>query len=243
MDSELSLLSINIEGRKHLNLVLPFIKKHMPDVLLLQEICRQDLPLFEEVIGTKGHFVPMTISEKWGRDEQGIAIFTKLPHTQKQHLYAGHEGEVIISDIISREASYKTMSYWLMTVEVEKEEKKYNVATTHFPVTEGGEPTWYQEEALTGLLETLSSYNEIILAGDMNAPRGKVIFTKLADMYKDNVPAKYTTSIDGNIHRAGPIPFVVDVLFTTDEYLVRDFEYISGVSDHYAISAKISKVK
>lgn len=240
MDSSISLLSINIEGSKHLDLVLPLIKKQEPDVLLLQEVRRPDLPLFAEAMGVTGHFTPMFIIDKTEGGEQGIAVFTKLPHTQQQYLYAGHKGEIRVYDSSSRESSYKSSSCWLINVEVEKDNRKYNIATTHFPVTEHGESTWYQKEALEELLRVLANYDQIILAGDMNAPRGKEIFSKLASVYRDNVPEKYTTSIDGNIHRAGPIPFVVDALFSTDKYSVSDFEYISGVSDHYAISAKIS---
>lgn len=242
MANYLSLISINIEGRKHLDLVIPFIKKHAPEVLLIQEICRQDMSLFEEATGAKGHFAPMAFMEKWN-DEQGVAIFTKLPHTHKATQYAGHEGPVSTYNSSSREAGYLTSSFWLISADIEKGGKTYTIGTTHFPVTEGGEATWYQREALQGLFEALSYPDQIVFGGDLNAPRGKEIFNTIAARYKDNVPIKYTTSIDGNIHRAGPIPFVVDGLFSTDKYEVNDFEYVSGVSDHLAITAKISVIE
>lgn len=240
METSLSLISLNIEGKKHLDLVIPFIKKHSPDVLLLQEVCRDEVALFETEMEAKGHFAPMVFSEKWD-DEQGVALFTALPHHHKQGRYAGNMGPLQKGDLSSREALYKSMSYWFVSADIEKGGKMYTVGTTHFPVSEQGEATWYQREALQGLQRTLGSYEHIIFSGDMNAPRGGEVFLALADVYTDHVPARCLTSIDGAIHRAGPLPLLVDVLFSTKEYSVSHFEYVSGVSDHYAITATIHR--
>ena len=79
-----------------------------------------------------------------------------------------------------------------------------------------------------------------MLCGDFNAPRGGEIFGLLAQKYKDNVPQKYTTSIDGILHRAGPLPFMVDGLFSTPGYTVSHVEMVCGISDHCALIANVA---
>lgn len=62
-----------------------------------------------------------------------------------------------------------------------------------------------------------------------------------AQNLKDNVPETYRTSIDGNIHRAGPLPLMVDCLFTTPGYTAADVVLKDGVSDHMAVAGEIRK--
>lgn len=241
MSAQISLVSVNIEGRKHLDLVLPFIRTRKPDVLCVQEICKQDLPAFEDAVGATGHFAPKSFVEKWG-DEQGTALFTVLPHTARIEWYAGHDGkQTVTCDESSREATYRTNAYWLVSADIEKEGERFTIGTTHFPVTDEGAGTWYQREALDGLFRALADHKEIVFCGDLNAPRGREIFDTIASRYHDNIPPEYTTSLDGDIHRAGPIPFVVDACFSTPGYQVSNVEYVCGVSDHCAISATISQ--
>lgn len=85
----------------------------------------------------------------------------------------------------------------------------------------------------------LLDLTNIIFCGDFNAPRGRQIWSILSSKLKDNVPNEITTTIDGNIHRAGNLQLVVDGLFTSSNYKVCDVQVISGVSDHCAIVAGI----
>ena len=90
------------------------------------------------------------------------------------------------------------------------------------------------------LLACLEPEEEFTLCGDFNAPRGGEIFTALAMRYQDNIPLEYASSIDGNLHRKGPLPYMVDGLFTTPSYIASDVSLQSGVSDHCAILATVS---
>jgi len=91
---------------------------------------------------------------------------------------------------------------------------------------------------LCAVLETLGDF---VLAGDFNAPRGKEIFSLLAERYTDNIPQKYTSSIDGTLHKAGPLPYMIDGIFSTPLYEVVDVEMVCGVSDHCAFKAFVTK--
>jgi len=49
----LKLISLNIEKDRHFDLILPFLKKHQPDVILLQEVFSKDIPKIEEALQMK----------------------------------------------------------------------------------------------------------------------------------------------------------------------------------------------
>ncbi len=92
------------------------------------------------------------------------------------------------------------------------------------------------------MLKILTKIPELILCGDFNSPRGGGgIYDRLATQYRDHIPAHITTTIDGQLHRAGPLQFVVDGLFSSPEYLVNQVQVVGGLSDHMAIVAKLSK--
>ena len=45
------LVSLNIERRKHLNRILPFLQEYKPDVVCMQELFEKDVPYFEQALG------------------------------------------------------------------------------------------------------------------------------------------------------------------------------------------------
>lgn len=241
MSEPISLVSLNIEGRKHLERITPFLNSVQPDVVCLQELCKQDVEYFERVLNTKGYFAPMHYTAEWN-DEQGLGIFTAFPFKAEAIWYAGQKGGIPVSaGLSSLEQRYCTMQFKLVIAHIEKNGKKFTIGNTHLPVTENAEVTEYQREALAGMFTALENYNEIVFCGDFNAPRGREIFSEIAAKYKDNVPSGYTTSLDGSIHRAGPLPYMVDGLFSTPGYEVANVRMLCGVSDHCAIIANISR--
>ncbi|MEX0917600.1 MAG: endonuclease/exonuclease/phosphatase family protein [Candidatus Paceibacterota bacterium] len=234
----LSLVSLNIEGRKHFDTITPFLKQEQPDVFCVQELCKQDVSYFEAVLDAPGTFMPLAISNVW-QDEIGVGIFTPHQVTFESHWYGGNKGPLRRNDTTSMETRYESCTFSLLVARVTKENEAFTIGTTHFPVTEGGQVTDFQREALENLLAVLAEYDDIVFCGDLNAPRGREIFDAIKVRYTDHIPPEYESSLDPNIHRAGPIPFVVDGLFSTGGYVVTDVAYHCGVSDHCAIQATI----
>jgi endonuclease/exonuclease/phosphatase family metal-dependent hydrolase len=105
----------------------------------------------------------------------------------------------------------------------------------------GGDVTEKQTQDLKALLAILEKIPEFVLTGDFNAPRGRETGDTIAAKYKDNIPEHYTSSIDP-MHRAGELPYVVDGIFTTPQYLASNVELHLGVSDHKAVTATIAKI-
>mgnify|MGYP003739632349 CR=1 FL=1 len=114
---------------------------------------------------------------------------------------------------------------------------------THFTWSPNGEANDEQRLDLAEMLSQLENYDDFILCGDFNAPRGKEIFAQLASRYTDNLPPEVTTTIDGQFHYAGQLEIVVDGFFTTPRYQVESLQVRAGLSDHQGLLAQVSKTE
>ena len=242
--SALRLVSVNIERSKHLDLVVPFLKAQQADVVCLQECMERDIPLLKSVAGEHVLYTPLCVIVDRPNEPDGVygqAIFSKSPFVSTLEEYYAGEYDPIPSHGNDKAESILRVARALSAVEIEKGGATYRIATTHFTWSAEGAPSETQREDLQKLLEILRPFPDLILTGDFNTPRGTEIFDAIAAKYRDNIPAKYTTSIYGPFHRAGPLPYMVDGLFSTLAYEVTDVELHSGVSDHCAITASISR--
>lgn len=237
------MVQLNVERSKHLERILPFLQEVQPDVVCMQELMERDVPIFEKALGATSVFAPMGIHGDDGNlDTMGVGMFSRLPFTStSMHQYAGYKGPLLYHDTTSDQSRYDTTGYFLAVGEVEKDGARFKFGTTHFVWAPGGGANGLQRESLTNLLDDLAEQGEIVFCGDLNAPRAGEIFSKISEKYTDNVPVEYTSSIDGTLHKAGPLPYMVDGLFSTPAYVVSDVEMVSGVSDHCALVASVSR--
>ena len=254
--TNIRLVSVNIERSKHLETVATFLKEQKPDIVCLQECMERDVPLFEEAAAGKAFFTPLCIHAD-PREESGVygqAMISRYPFVASDAIYYAGEHEPLFvfnnelkEEVIARQARAVSI------VEIDKEETRFKIATTHFTWTPKGETTDRQRHDLRLLFGLLEAQAEIVLAGDFNAPRGGEIFDALAKRYKDNIPPQYIWSLDEKLHRiprsiladhareVGVSGLMVDGLFSTPEYEVSDVKLHAGVSDHCAITANIYK--
>lgn len=241
MSVSLKIVSLNIERSKHLDLVIPFLRAERPDAVCLQELFESDISKFSDALGMPCQFAPMSryIRETPPRI-MGVGIFSKLSVRERGVEFYGGDPAYIPDLDQEDEKTYNNKNFPLVWCDVEKGTALFRVATTHFRWTPYGQVDDGQRRDMKRLLQVLESKEEFVLCGDFNAPRGGEIFGMLAQKYKDNIPAHYTTSIDGTLHRNGPVPFMVDGFFSTPQYRVSDVQLIPGVSDHYAIIAHVS---
>lgn len=233
------LISINIEGAKHIERVLDFISREQPDVLCLQELLERDVPVFEKALDAEGIFAPMGILPVAASEEIiGVGIFSRLPVSDRQsHHYARYGDRLRLwtdetADPIDR---------MLLSATMTADGIPCTVATTHFTWTPDGQATERQRRDLSTLLAVLSQYDEILFSGDMNAPRGRETFDAIAKRYQDHIPKRYLTSLDPELHRTkGEKRLMVDGLFGTPHHTATDVRLQSGISDHMAIVATIN---
>jgi endonuclease/exonuclease/phosphatase family metal-dependent hydrolase len=235
------LMSLNVERSGHLDRFVPFVRQFAPDVLCLQELVESDV---EAIIAGTGfrsaHFAAMArYSGEPGEAPFGVGIFAHAPFTAtRTETYAGGGNGQSALDRRSPKTRFATTRYALASASLVFDGFEAEIATTHFPWTENGQATDFQFTALEQLIALVEG-RRIVLTGDFNAPRGGPVFDRLADVLTDNIPAAATTTLDPELHRAGPLELVVDGLFTSPDYRVEDVALHPGLSDHQAVTATI----
>ncbi len=232
-----SILSLNIEGDNHLNRVTKLLQNKKPDIFCVQEIFKDDLHIFEQLLHVRAQFVPLFRVEFPNdfrlstRGEWGIALFSKKNVASlSMHAYAGSLNHVPVC-----ESDPNHTNRVVLVAKIGTDQQFFYVATTHFTWTNHGAVSELQHQHMDGMLKALWPYTPLVLTGDFNAPRGKSVFSRLANRYKDNIPPEITTTIDQKLHRSPGIQFVVDGLFTTPQLTVNHVEVIDSVSDHQAV--------
>jgi exonuclease III len=162
---------------KHLDKVILFFKQQKPGVILLQEVLLEDVPRLEKDLNMLSAFAEMKIKLK-GEEKSslGIATFSSYPMKAHMNYYRGDPKNIPVSyggDSLS-------IARAILVTEIIKNKKIFRLINTHFTWTPNGEANKFQYEDLPKFLQLLSQYDEFVLCGDLNAPRGKVIFDKIS---------------------------------------------------------------
>lgn len=238
INNSLKIVCLNIERDKHYDRIVAFLKKEKPDVVLMQEVFIKDMPYFEEKLNMKGRYSILNSFQGVENSESGLVTLSALPITQEKRLYyRGEEANPPTIRIGFHEGHMIARS--LLLTEFVKDNQSYTIINTHFTWTPDGHPSFKQYEDIDKMMTFLKEIPRFILCGDFNAPRGGEIFDKISHHYKDNIPSHITTTIDGNLHKAGELNLVVDGIFTTPQYLVQNVQVVPGLSDHCALMAQV----
>lgn len=243
----LKLVSLNVEQNKHFETVLPFLLKESPDVICFQEVLKSDLSKYELALKKKSFFKPLWKgSVSLGFTEMhGVAILADdFKRTHHEYYYGSEDAIVPDRRSVDVKNVRNESQLPIITADIfnKKDKKIYRIATTHLTWTWEGESTSFQLKDAQKLLSVLETEGELVLTGDFNAPRGRKTFSLIETKYKDNIPLKYKTSLDQNLHKAKGLEYMVDGLFTTPAYVAEDVHFVDGVSDHMAVISKIWKL-
>ena len=125
---------------------------------------------------------------------------------------------------------------------IEVNSEYYFITNTHLAVTANGEAANYQIKQAENLLSLLGSFSDMIVCGDLNAPRGGEVFNLFKNVYQDNIPAEYETSLDQSLHRVKGLKFVVDHILSTKNYSFTNVVLVDGVSDHMAVVGEVASL-
>lgn len=238
----IKLIQLNIEGEKHLDTVVPFLLHEQADVVCLEEVTE---PVFEDLkkqLGCWGSFAPLIkIITKDNRILKiGSVLLSNLQVSNSRAQVYDKKKLTLATVAIDDDSDLELGHSTLISADFEKGGQKYTVAVTHFPKNYRGHTVSdFQRKVFAKLNRVLDSFPGIILTGDTNCPRGTELFDTLAKRYTDNIPQDVKTTLDLKLHRAAPLYYVVDGLFTTPEYLVTNIRLQEGVSDHLAVIAEI----
>ena len=232
----IKIVTLNIEGDKHLDKVIKLLKTEKPNVVCLQEILDKDFQTFKSILQMDGSFYPQV---HIGNDihfgiaknvDRGTSLLSNLEIISQEGRYYVQNEHIPIC----RRWGWDDRVLALM--QVQNNEGLYNVATTHFEFTRNGEPTKRQLKNMEALLTALQGQEDLIFAGDVNAPRGYKtygLFRKFFD--RDHVPITVASTLDPILHRANHRQYVVDTVLTKGGFTANPVRLVSGVSDHYAL--------
>lgn len=233
--NSIKLISVNIEGDKHVDRVQNFLKNENPDAVCLQEVFEKDVTLLKSTLFPHHIFVPMMKVSRDGKlFLKGLAFLSRLPIVDSFHEYYAGKNYLPIST-----ARPNSNNRVLLVTTIMKGNEQFTIASTHFIWSSKGKTTNKQKISLENLLKILQKIGDCILCGDFNAPRGRLIYKRLASLYTDNIPKEVTSTLDPILHEVKGLEFVVDYLFSTPKYSVTNVKVAEGVSDHKAIVAQI----
>lgn len=235
----IQLLTLNIEGDRHLDRVAAAIARHLPDVVCLQEVIEANCARLAAAGGYDvKFFLSLHLPNRSGAQRNwGVAVMSRRPlRSQSEHYYSDDR-----HIRVAREPNDPRRI--LVMTELEHEGRTYRIATTHFTWSADGHIEEQQIADFARLRPVLAAYPDYVLCGDFNAPRGREMFDKFVDELGvvDHLPASVTTTLDPNLHRAGALQLVVDTIFSTPQYRVTDVRVLDGISDHKGILARIER--
>lgn len=243
-EMSLKLATVNIEGQKHLEKVRTFITRENPDVVCLQEVFEDTL----EVVTRDYPYVEFAPSLILDQDEEtkegnriwGEVIISKYPLVGSRQEYCGEWS----GTNLPRRPQEDHVPV-LVLADVEKNRIKYRIGTIHFTWTPKATVTEKQRQHLKQVLLWIEEEGELLMCGDFNIARENEMYKKLAQVMRDNIPSEVETTIDPNLHYAnkkeqGKLKLVVDYVWSTPKYKVKNVRVVSGVSDHCAIVCEVS---
>jgi len=243
----MKIISLNIELNRHHDLVLPFLKKELPEVICLQEFLEEDFEMYKKELGMDGvyrltNYINDKVHLESRGKKEGIAIFSKKIESSGYlfHVWDQEKTELPFDEYITATNLVKPRALLWVDVKDSKGDV-FKIITSHLTITHEGEATPFQLEMNKIFINQLKSFGEFIFCGDTNAPRGRAAFDTIAKEFKDNIPLKYKYSLDPVLHRVKGLDYMVDCLFTTRGYEAFNVELKGGISDHMAVVAEVRK--
>ena len=261
-----TLLHLNVERNKHLDVVRNLLEERRPDVVCLAEAMYKDMKIFASNLNYNLAYAPrVVLGDGVEADQEGSAILSKFPilNIKKNRYDDSALGNPPVykdgdpgAGITTRPKDRFQDHYNFLNVLIKLEDKKtITISTTHFPVTDHTAPG-YQDHALSDfqnvydverskilldkLITFINSVNgPLVFTSDLNNPRGEYFYDSLAHELVDRVPTSLKSSIDPKLHRIKLLELMVDTIMTTPDVMVENFEVIEGVSDHKAFLATL----
>lgn len=235
---KIKIISLNIEGDKHLSEVIGLIERERPDVVCLQEVFENDFHLFHRQFDMKGIFLPAVWIDRPGapgfgkRGAFGVAMFSRLAGEFGGNYYFKRRGPQLPQYRGKPNAGHRCLVWQSI-------DRGPIVAVTHFTWSKNGLATQKQRRELASLSKLFDKLQPDVVCGDFNAPRGGKIWTAISQKLIDNIPLEAKTTLDPNLHYSHGVKLVVDGFFTNpnSQLTVKSLRLIGGASDHLAISA------
>lgn len=117
----------------------------------------------------------------------------------------------------------------------------YKIANLHFTWAPHGIVNEVQLNDAYKVSKILEDFGQHILCGDFNTPVGSEVFEIIRNKAYLAEVANCDSTIDTQYHYAKDLKIIVDAIIFTEEYGLKNIEYVCGVSDHCALVAEIKR--
>jgi len=242
-------ISLNVEVERHTDRILPFLEKEKADIVCLQESTQY----YEKALQKLGYttcFLPRCKKNIDGELlVEGILLGSLHPVTFKTFYYSKIYKE--LPEEVHGLTTGPNSQRGIILGTIQYESQTHVIGTTHFTWTPNGSiPNQSQQEDMVSFIEYISTLPPHCMCGDFNIPRYQnPLYTTLTEVYEDEIPKSYTSSLDKKIHRLGAFEekailfesYMVDYIFTQPPYSAENVRLEFGVSDHTAVVATILK--
>ncbi len=236
------IITLNIEGDKHLDIVLDYLERESADFLCLQEVFAVHKDLFTKKLAYAHHLFSaqsrVLQENNFGVNplgDWGLLLLSKVPFLSQQVFCYQGDSESVPKLLSGQPNSVRRV---LQVVKSSIDDRSYTIGNIHFTWSPGGTPTPEQAKSAQKVLSFLMQFDSLVLAGDFNAPRGGDTRELFAKSYTDNIPSSVNSTLDPVMHRSGR-DLVVDGIFTSPDILVENVKVTAGISDHRVVTAVI----
>lgn len=238
----MKVVSLNIEGDKHFNRWPNAIKEFSPEIVCFQEVFSVNIPTISSLLNMElVSFAPLLRVEEENQYSisplglWGIAVFAPSKSMVQSETYYYYGSEEVARFSLPNDASRA-----VIVSSLDYQGEKFVIANTHFTWSPGGESTKEQLRDAKALRDVMSRYPEYVLCGDVNAPRERETFALLSEGLTSYIPESVATTIDPDLHYAGPLQLVVDTVLATDAYAAK-VDVRSGLSDHQGLFFEVER--
>lgn len=233
----LDILQLNVELNLHTDKIIAHVQAQNYDVLLLQEVLQDELDTIAQACNMQYAFAPLNTIEHQGILQiLGLATFSKHPLCNIEQLY--YRGDPKNLPLITRQTP-ELMARALLVVEVPANGQTYRLINTHFTWSQNATVNAMQRQDFDKMLTMLQQYDQFLLGGDFNTPRGRELYDHLAHIYTDNIPLDIKSTLDKEFFRVPGLELVIDGVFTTAKYKVAGMQILQGLSDHVGIAFQL----
>jgi endonuclease/exonuclease/phosphatase family metal-dependent hydrolase len=245
----MKLISLNVEGYRHLSTTTELFRAEQADVICVQECGPWTIQILTE-LGYTTEFLPQCYKHDDEENvyEEGVLLASRLPVTFETFYYYEPTDELQLFVHGNARDTYKQ---GCILGTVIQEHTTYHILSNHFTWTPvGNRPNAAQVADMESFLHLTKDLPPHVACGDFNIPRNEShLYKRLAAQYTDTIPATYPSSLDKNLHRVGNDPekeelftkYMVDYLFTQPPYKAESVRLEFGISDHAAVIGDVYK--
>ena len=232
----MQILQWNIWYREDIKNIVEELKRINADVVCIQELSfvgddRTSVSVLNQVYPYIYYEIADTFLD--GRS-QCNAILSKYPFVNKNKCYVQEPG--------MDKNDYSKEGRIYLEVSINKNNKVYNIGTTHLSYTHKFEETDLKDKEVNKLIDIIKNKNNYIFTGDLNTIKTSKYINEISKYYNyyETTNTWTTKPFSYNGFEANELDYKLDYVFTSSDINVKNIKVIdTEYSDHLPILCEI----